>query len=82
MDTGSYMQNQMDDQIEASLHQYDEFCNELEKDISNFIKENGYTWTFEEILSEYKNKVSKGFYVSHTCRKITNEFESRLSKLL
>lgn len=38
MDTGAYMQNQMDDQIEASQHLYEEFCNDLEKDISKRIK--------------------------------------------
>lgn len=51
---------------------------ELKKEISAFIEENGYTWTVEEILSEYHEKYSKGIYVSHTCKLIIKKFESEL----
>lgn len=51
----------------------------LENDISNFIKDNNYDWTFEEILIEYKEKYTKGFYVSFTCKKIIEKFKDELS---
>jgi hypothetical protein len=80
MDTGAYMQNQMDDQIEASKYYHEEFCNNLESNISNFIKENNYTWTVDEIIKEYTEKYTKGFYVSFTCKKIIEKFKDDLKK--
>ena len=39
-------------------------------------------WKHYEIILEYLTKYRKGFYVSHTCRKVILEFEDRLKKLL
>lgn len=78
MDTGSYMANQMDNQIEASQHHYEEFCNELETEITKFIQECGYTWTAIDIFTEYRERYSKGFYVSHTCKIVIKKFEDKL----
>lgn len=78
MDTGSYMANQMDDQIEASQHQYEEFCEKTEKEITEFIKECGYTFDSEHIFTEYSTKYSKGYYVSHTTKIVIKQFEEKL----
>ena len=59
MDTGNYMANQMDSLIENGLHQMDEFINDLDNRIEKFIKENGYTWTVEEIVKEYRENTHK-----------------------
>lgn len=81
MDTGSYMANQMDDLISNSQLQYEKFCEELEKDISAFITKNGYDWTAEEIFKQYREKYSKGYYVSYTCKIVIDEFKERLNKI-
>lgn len=78
MDTGNYMANQISNQIEASQHYYEDFCNELEIDISKFITDCGYTCTAIDIFTEYREKYSKGFYVSHACKKVIKKFEDKL----
>lgn len=80
MDTGAYMQNQMDDLITNGLHQMDEFISDLDNRIEIFIKENNYTWTVDEILKEYREKYTKGFYVSFTCQKVIEHFKDDLKK--
>lgn len=80
MDTGSYMQNQMDDLITNGLHQMDEFISDLDNRIELFIKENGYTFTVYYIVEKYRNQYSKGFYVSHTCKKVIEHFKHDLKK--
>lgn len=74
MDTGSYMENQMSDQIEASEHFFQEFLEHLDKRIELFIKENNYDWTAQSIVTEYREKYSKGYYVSFTCEKVIEHF--------
>lgn len=80
MDTGSYMQNQMDDLITNGLHQMDEFITDLDNRIESFIKENSYTWTVQDIVTEYREKYSQGFYVSFTCKKVIEHFKEDLKK--
>lgn len=80
MDTGNYMQNQMDDLITNGLNQMDEFISDLDNRIEAFIKENGYTWTIEDIVTEYREKYSKGIYVSYTCKKVIENFKDDLKK--
>lgn len=77
----SYMENQMDNLIEASQHQYEEFCQKTHAEIQAFISEKGYTWTVESIIKEYREKYSKGIYVSHTAKIIIEKFKQQLSKL-
>lgn len=78
MDTGSYMANQMDNLIEASQHEYNKYFDNLENEINDFLKESKYSWTAEEIFTEYREKYSKGFYVSHTCKVVIKKFEEKL----
>jgi hypothetical protein len=78
MDTGAYMANQIDDQIEASKYHYDEFCDQTEKEITTFIKECGYTFDTEHIFTEYSTKYSKGYYVSFTTKFVIQRFEEKL----
>lgn len=80
MDTGNYMANKMDSLIENGLHQMDEFVNDLDNNIEKFIKENGYTWTVEQIVKEYREKYMQGFYVSSTCKKVIENFKEDLAK--
>ena len=80
MDTGSYMANQMGDLIESGLHQMDIFINDLHIRISEYIKKYNFTWKSETIFDEYINKYTKGYYVSHTCKQIIEEFEDDLYK--
>lgn len=75
------MQNQMDWLIEASEYQYEQYCEETNRLIENYIKENRYTWTVEDIFNEYRNKYCKNYYVSFTANKIIKEFEERLIKI-
>ena len=80
MDTGNYMVNQMDSLIENGLHQMNEFINDLDNRIEKFIKENGYACTVEEIVKEYREKYTQGFYVSFTCTKVIENFKEDLAK--
>lgn len=81
MDTGNYMQNQMGNLIESGLQQYDKFCKDVDIRIEKFIKERGYTWTHEEIIQQYIEMYSKGYYVSHTCRLVIENFKEDLEKV-
>lgn len=81
MDTGNYMANQMNNQIEVGLLQYDEFVKDLNVRIEKFIKERGYTWTPEEIVQQYVEMYSKGYYVSHTCKWVIEKFKEDLEKV-
>jgi len=74
------MANQMDSLIENGSHQMDEFINDLYNRIEKFIKENGYTWTVEEIVKEYRERYTQEFYVSFTCKKVIENFEEDLAK--
>lgn len=80
MDTGNYMANQMDSLIENGLHQMDEFITDLDNRIEKFIKENGYTLTVEQIVKEYRERYTQGFYVSFTCKKVIENFKEDLAK--
>lgn len=81
MDTGAYMANQMDDLITASQMQYDDFCEKLEKDISEYIKNCEYTFDSKHIFNEYITKYTKGYYVSYKVKKVIKEFEDKLKKI-
>lgn len=76
-----YMQNQMDNLITASEYQYDAFCDKVDESISDYIKENGYTWTVEDIYKEYREKYCKGYYISYTAKKIIEKFKDDLVKV-
>ena len=76
-----YMQNQMDNLITASEYQFDEYCKQTDKAISDFINENGYTWTVENIYKEYSDKYCKGDYISHTAKKVIEKFKDDLAKI-
>lgn len=39
--------------------------------VKEFIKQNGYTWTYEEILTEYEHW-KNGAYISFTAKKTIN----------
>jgi NurA-like 5'-3' nuclease len=80
MDTGNYMANQMDDLIENGFHQLDEFWKDLDRRIEKFIQDNNYTWTVEQIVKEYTEKHTQGFYVSFSCCKIIEHFKEDLHK--
>ena len=80
MDTGNYMANQMSDLIERGLHEMDAFIDDMYAKIEAFIKENGYTWTVGEIIKAYREDYTKGFYVSHTCKKVIENFKEDLFK--
>ena len=80
MDTGNYMANKMDSLIESGLYQMDEFITDLDNRIEKFIKENGYTWAVEQIVKEYREKYTQGFYVSFTCKKVIENFKEDLAK--
>ncbi|WBV60258.1 hypothetical protein PFY12_14615 [Chryseobacterium camelliae] len=60
-----YMQNQIDNL----------------KAISDFINENGFTWTVEDIYKEYTEKYCKGDYISHTAKKVIEKFKDDLAKI-
>lgn len=76
-----YMQNQMDNLIEGSQHQFDEYCKQTDKAISDFINVNGYTWTVEDIYKEYTEKYCKGDYISYTAKKVIEKFKDDLAKI-
>lgn len=80
MDTGNYMAGQMDDLISNDINQYEAFIQDLDNRIEVFIKEHGYTWSVDDIVTEYRDKYSKGFYVSFTCRKVIEHFKDDLKK--
>lgn len=80
MDTGNYMQDQMDDLITNGLHQMDAFIEDLDNRIEAFIKENGYTFNVGYIVTKYREDYSKGYYVSHTCKKVIEHFKEDLKK--
>jgi hypothetical protein len=80
MDTGNYMANKMDSLIENGLHQMDEFIYDLDNRIEAFIKENKYDYTIDEVVKEYIDKYSKGFYVSFTCKNIIDNFKDDLAR--
>lgn len=52
----------------------------LYKSIEEYIKECNYTWDVDEIVTEYLEKFSHGWYVSHTCKNVINKFKSELEK--
>ncbi len=81
MDTGSYMANQIDNLISAGLHQRDEFEDLLWNDMATYIKECGYTWKVQDIIDEYREKYTKGFYTSFSAKQVIKHFEERLKKL-
>ena len=76
----SYMENQMDNLINSSEAWYDAQCDELDKDIENFIKEQGYTWSVKSIIDCYR-KQRDGYYISHTAKIVVDKFKDRLDKL-
>jgi hypothetical protein len=80
MDTGNYMANQMDDLIQNGIIQMDQFINDLDNRIGEFIKENNYSWTTQEIVKQYREKYSQGYYVSSTCKKVIEQFKEDLAK--
>lgn len=80
MDTGNYMANQMDSLIENGLYQMDEFINDLNNRIEQFIKENRYTCTVETIVKDYIENYTKSKYVSFTCNKVIENFKEDLAK--
>jgi hypothetical protein len=55
-----------------------EYEDEVKEKINAYCKQQGYDWTFEEILDKYINYYSKGLYVSHTCKHICMRFEEWL----
>ncbi len=81
MDTGAYMENQMDNLIEASEHLYDEKCNELDAKIEAYIKEKGYTWTVEGIIDKFRES-EQGYYISHTAKDVVSKFSKDLKLLV
>ena len=80
MDTGSYMQNQMDNLIESGIKWHEQESEKLFIDIKNYIDKCKYTWTVDAIIEEYQ-KYKNNFYISHTCLEIVNKFEDRLKLL-
>ena len=60
---------------------YSLFVEILKQDIEDYIKKCDYTWTFEEIKTEYSEKYKSGWYVSHTCKDVINKFENRLKRV-
>ena len=80
MDTGNYMANQMDSLIQNGMQEMDDFINDLNSRIELFINQNNYTWTVEEIVTEYIKKYSKGIYVSFTCKNVIETFKDDLFK--
>lgn len=80
MDTGSYMANQRSDLIKSGLREMDAFIDDMYARIESFIKENGYDWEVEEIVKAYIEDYTKGFYVSHTCKKVIEHFKEDLVK--
>ena len=74
------MQNQMDDLITNGLHQMDEFITDLDNRIWAFIEQNDYDFTVSEIVNQYREKYSKGYYVSYTCKKVIEHFKEDLKK--
>ena len=75
-----YMQNQMDNLITASIHQYEVFYDKWCLDIEEFINENSYTWTVEDIFEQYR-KYHKGEYISYTAKRTVERFKEDLEKL-
>ena len=80
MDTGAYMQNQMDNLIEQGLHEYDLECEQLDKDIEQYIKDNGFTYSVKDIIECYRSH-KEGYYISFTAKQSVNHFKDRLQKL-
>jgi len=78
MDTGAYMQNQMDDLITRGQLQHDEFCADFDIRVSEYIKEKGYSWTVDDIVKQYREKYCLGGYVSHTCKNVIEKFKKDL----
>jgi len=81
MDTGNYMANQMDNLIEASQHQHEDFCEKLEKDIAVFIKEKRYDFTAIDVFTEYYLQYSKGYDVKSDVEITIKNFEDRLKRV-
>lgn len=81
MDTGNYMANQMDNLISAALQEREEFEDKLWSEIATYIKECGYTWQVRDIVDEYCEKYTKGFYTSFSAKQVIKHFEERLKKL-
>lgn len=78
MDTGSIMQNQMDDLIESShWRKYEQY---LHSDILQYIEECKYDWTVDEIVQEYF-KYKEGNYISYSSEKVILKFINELDKL-
>jgi conjugal transfer/entry exclusion protein len=78
MDTGAYMQNQMDNLITAGMLQFDEFCLDLDSRIAEYIKQQKYTWTVGEIIKQYREKYCNNYYVSSTCKDVIEKFSKDL----
>lgn len=50
--------------------------------IERFIKKNGYTYKVEDILESYKEKFTKGYYVSYTMEICIKALENEIKELI
>lgn len=81
MDTGAYMQNQMDDLITNGFKLQEEMFEELCKDIEAHIKERGFTFNLQYVISSYRSK-KEDIYICHSVSQVIDKFLERLDNIL
>lgn len=77
-----YMEQKMDEQIEGALHAQQMEYDRIHHEMTEYIKQCGYTWSADDIMTEYRTKYKKGIYVSFTCKEVIKKFESALANVL
>jgi len=76
-----YMEQMMQQEMEASRHFYNEACIDLKIDVERYISICGYSWTVDMICEQYL-KMKKNEYIPHTANEIITQFKKRFELIM
>lgn len=77
----SYMANQMDQLIDASLAQEEEYYLQLDAEIKEEIGKRGFSFDSGYVIEKFRAK-EKGEYISWSANQIIQKFYDKLKKIL